>query len=1109
MKFSKINKSKLITLIFSFVMSLALMLGIVLLCKREVYAETTTIDTLEVAFKKASIGDSLATAIEFEDEEAKTLKVPSGANYKATLLAIFRDGQKQTLWSMNNTSFPWSRVENQLIEQKIAYDFRVRFEPNTGYTITSDADIIKRNIKVSGAELGKGKDVEFLDTAGQNRTTTAVDIDFIITRGMTYIGNQQSIYPKIGVEVTGTIGTLYTDTGIWLRGAPGPYSYEAKIAPIGMEIQSSNVFEESNCYYRIKAVNSMDEGTMYITVTASDGQTCDIPVQIKAVSGGHEHTWSDFGKIDFEHHGYRKCSASDCPGIALTFDKGSQYSNHEFYDGCNAKCKTCGDLNNPDATHNYIATPDENDNTCHVYKCNCGEVEKDSNGNVKKEKHNGGTQTCLNGAQCDVCGVEYLAATGHKYEFKSFGNNDGTYTHLGFCKYCKIENTKLRHSPIGGEATCQERAICTYKDPNGDECGCVYGNLKNHNFVDGICTECKSDKYIKDIIIDVPEFYKGMIFKSMFYPGIIKGSIVDMGIYYHKGSPSRDGNVNSWGYYNFETERIKENFVMYYVFEPQTNCEFLENIGEMKITLTRGELLKQEIRESDGRLVVLVLLRIDSVVQSVDIDFSQPIADSTVDRLNIVEKNGYEFTIDSIGPLDNNKIIYNTPLEIALTIKAPQGMLFQSREAMVSYENWLCDIKIPEGSRIVIQTLNADLTELKLTIQTQRAIECMHETVTLKEEERMPTCTEDGIKNKYACEDCGKEFLDDAHTIPWNDKSAIIPKGHMCKYYEEKPCSDGKDGKIAYYQCQREDCRKLFADAAYSKEIKEEETIMHDFKMKWSADKDNHYHECKNCDMKKDIVAHRPDRVGATEDYAVKCLDCGHVIARALGHTIHNTMLIPEVEATCMKEGTKSYYKCEGCEEKFEDELATKPITDDSKLIIPKAHRFGIWVAEVPATEEMEGVKGHKDCDFCKKHFDENGIEIADITIKKLVKVEVNVVGGDGGGRMTIGETITIRADKPVKGKVFRGWRDGSGNIVSTDAEYTFTVTENTLLTAVYEDAPETEKEGLTGGAIAGIIIGSLVGTGIIGFAIFWFVFKKKKFADLIAAIKVVINKKE
>ena len=53
MKFSKINKSELITLIFSFIMSLALMLGIVLLCKREVYAETTTIDTLEVAFKKS------------------------------------------------------------------------------------------------------------------------------------------------------------------------------------------------------------------------------------------------------------------------------------------------------------------------------------------------------------------------------------------------------------------------------------------------------------------------------------------------------------------------------------------------------------------------------------------------------------------------------------------------------------------------------------------------------------------------------------------------------------------------------------------------------------------------------------------------------------------------------------------------------------------------------------------------------------------------------------------------------------------------------------------------------------------------------------------------
>ena len=60
-------------------------------------------------------------------------------------------------------------------------------------------------------------------------------------------------------------------------------------------------------------------------------------------------------------------------------------------------------------------------------------------------------------------------------------------------------------------------------------------------------------------------------------------------------------------------------------------------------------------------------------------------------------------------------------------------------------------------------------------------------------------------------------------------------------------------------------------------------------------------------------------------------------------------------------------------------------------------------------------------------------------------------------------------------------------------------------LTAVYEDKPV--KSGLSGGAIAGIAIGSAAVAGIGGFAIFWFVVKKKTFADLIAAVKGIFRK--
>ena len=113
----------------------------------------------------------------------------------------------------------------------------------------------------------------------------------------------------------------------------------------------------------------------------------------------------------------------------------------------------------------------------------------------------------------------------------------------------------------------------------------------------------------------------------------------------------------------------------------------------------------------------------------------------------------------------------------------------------------------------------------------------------------------------------------------------------------------------------------------------------------------------------------------------------------------------------------------------------------------------------------------------------------------------MTVTGGNGTGNYTEGETVTITANAPEEGKTFKGWRDASGNIVSTDATYTFTVTGATTLTAVYEDAPAAKK-GLSGGQIAGIVIGSVAVAGIGGFAIFWFAVKKKKFADLIAIFK-------
>lgn len=177
-------------------------------------------------------------------------------------------------------------------------------------------------------------------------------------------------------------------------------------------------------------------------------------------------------------------------------------------------------------------------------------------------------------------------------------------------------------------------------------------------------------------------------------------------------------------------------------------------------------------------------------------------------------------------------------------------------------------------------------------------------------------------------------------------------------------------------------------------------------------------------------------------------------------------------------------------------------------------HTFGAWKDEIPATTEDFGMKGHKDCTVCERHFDKDGGEITELRIAKIGTHNV-IVNGESKF-YAHGERVTVTAEDK-DGKVFKGWQDESGKIVSTNKSYTFTVTEATTLTAVYEDkssgggeiTPPAKNDGLSGGAIAGIVIGSVAVAGIGGFAIFWFAVKKKTFADLIAAIKALFTKKK
>ena len=96
----------------------------------------------------------------------------------------------------------------------------------------------------------------------------------------------------------------------------------------------------------------------------------------------------------------------------------------------------------------------------------------------------------------------------------------------------------------------------------------------------------------------------------------------------------------------------------------------------------------------------------------------------------------------------------------------------------------------------------------------------------------------------------------------------------------------------------------------------------------------------------------------------------------------HSLKKIEKRDATCVADGNIEYYVCESCGKLFSDGEGTKEI-DYSETVIPKGHSFGEWIDEIPPDSERDGVKGHRDCLICGKHFDRENNEITDLTIKK------------------------------------------------------------------------------------------------------------------------------
>ena len=325
-----------------------------------------------------------------------------------------------------------------------------------------------------------------------------------------------------------------------------------------------------------------------------------------------------------------------------------------------------------------------------------------------------------------------------------------------------------------------------------------------------------------------------------------------------------------------------------------------------------------------------------------------------------------------------------------------------------------------------------------------------------RKDEIPATCIAGGMKAHYKCTVCGKYFDENKNeTTEEALKTPVSPYyGHNFGFWvEEQYATCQAPGRKGYKHCS-------------------------------ICDKD---YDASNTEITDFVIPVNPD-----------------------GHELGD--LVAEVPATCKDTGVKEHRDCRLCG-KHCDPITRKEIAD---LTIPTTndHTFGGWTDEVAPTTTEFGTKGHKDCTVCGRHFDKDGGEITELRIAKIGTHNV-VINGESKF-YEHGESVTVTAEDK-EGKVFKGWQDASGKIVSTQKEYTFEVKDEMVLTAVYEDkssgggeiTPPAKKDGLSGGAIAGIVTGSAAVAGLGGFAVLWFAVKKKTFADLGVAIKALFTKKK
>lgn len=131
---------------------------------------------------------------------------------------------------------------------------------------------------------------------------------------------------------------------------------------------------------------------------------------------------------------------------------------------------------------------------------------------------------------------------------------------------------------------------------------------------------------------------------------------------------------------------------------------------------------------------------------------------------------------------------------------------------------------------------------------------------------------------------------------------------------------------------------------------------------------------------------------------------------------------VPAKAATCTEDGNIEYYQCSDpdCGKLYKDAAGTQEITNKDDTIIKAGHKYGDLIPEVSATCGKNGVKAHYECSVCHKNFDTNFDELTDLVIPATGEHDWEIIkGADGSNTHTLkckscNKTVDeVHADRP------------------------------------------------------------------------------------------------